>query len=140
MSDLIERLWHAADYPDVRPISSDLVKEAADEIMRLAAIVNSARRRIQLGGDLDSVRRALEPLAAREPGVPEWSSYVPPTSPGGGPLAIKALVAAEPTEPESPTPACAECGRPATYRLGSPTPAWCDAHGPKPTDEEVSRA
>jgi hypothetical protein len=25
---------------------------------------------------------------------------------------------------------CDVCDRPATYRQGFPTPAWCDAHGP----------
>lgn len=29
-------------------------------------------------------------------------------------------------------PPCAICGKPSTYRLGMPTPSWCNAHGPKP--------
>ncbi len=32
-----------------------------------------------------------------------------------------------------PVVKCSSCGQPATYRLGMPTPAWCDAHGPQPT-------
>lgn len=28
------------------------------------------------------------------------------------------------------SPTCIECGGPSTYRLGRPSPSWCDDHGP----------
>lgn len=46
-----------------------------------------------------------------------------------------ALIAAVDAARQGPPPVeCAICGAPATYRLGMPTPAWCAAHGPHPTE------
>lgn len=51
----------------------------------------------------------------------------------------KSALSALSSHPDEETRACETCGQPATYRLGMPTPAWCDRHGPQPTppDEET---
>lgn len=46
-----------------------------------------------------------------------------------GDLLDPAVITPQP-QPTTPGVACNTCGAPATYRLGMPTPAWCDLHGP----------
>ncbi|MFF9565749.1 hypothetical protein ACF1AJ_20540 [Leifsonia sp. NPDC014704] len=45
-------------------------------------------------------------------------------------------------EAAATAPPCATCGRPATYRLGEPTPAWCEHHGPhgRPASNALAEA
>lgn len=99
------------------------------ELLKAAALIEAAREKLARDDAASGHEEDREALARVVHEANPWSGW------GAAYRVADAVLAARrsPMPPSEEVASCEVCGRPATYRLGMPTPKWCDVHGPRPS-------